>query len=95
VIGRNVECSAGRAVTRSPRHHFFGYYDKCPWDSTGRYMLALETDFMERPPRPVDTAVVGLIDLARITNGSSLRTPTRGTGSRAACFSGKARMEID
>jgi hypothetical protein len=23
-------------LTCGPRHHFFGYYDKCPWDSTGR-----------------------------------------------------------
>ena len=34
-----------RAVTRGPRHHFFGYYDKCPWDASGRYMLAVETTF--------------------------------------------------
>ncbi|HEX28910.1 TPA: hypothetical protein ENG04_02375, partial [Candidatus Poribacteria bacterium] len=50
-------------VTRSPKHHFFGYYDKSPWDATGRYMLALEVDFMDRPPTPQDKAVVGLIDL--------------------------------
>ena len=52
-----------RAVTRGPRHHFFGYYDKCPWDISERYMLALEVDFMERPPGPEDCVTVGLIDL--------------------------------
>ncbi len=52
-----------RRATRGPRHHFFGYYDKCPWDSTERYLLALEVDFMDRAPRPSDVAVVGLVDL--------------------------------
>ncbi len=50
-------------VTAGPNHHFFGYYDKFPWDATGRYMLGLETTFIDRPPTPDDTATVGLIDL--------------------------------
>ncbi len=53
-----------RAVTRGPRHHWFGYYDKTPWDVTGRHMLALEAGFMDRPPGPDDVATVGLIDTA-------------------------------
>lgn len=52
------------ATTTGPNHHFFGYYDKFPWDSTGRYMLGLESTFINRPPTPDDTAIVGLIDLA-------------------------------
>ena len=54
---------AAQAVTQGPRHHFFGYYDKFPWDSSGRYMLALETSFMDRPPGPEDRATIGIIDL--------------------------------
>ncbi|MCK4282902.1 MAG: hypothetical protein KAX44_01190 [Candidatus Brocadiae bacterium] len=49
-------------VTSGPGHHFFGYYDKTPWDATGRYILALETGFADRPPEPDDVAAVGLID---------------------------------
>lgn len=49
-------------VTHGPKHHFFGYYDKCPWDSTGRFMLTLEVDFMNRLPEPEDVAVIGIID---------------------------------
>jgi hypothetical protein len=45
------------------KHHFFGYYDKFPWDATGRYLLALETTFIDRPPTPDDAAVVGMVDL--------------------------------
>ena len=52
-----------KAVTRGPRHHFFGYYDKSPWDRAMRRMLALETTFMDRPPTGEDVAVVGVVDL--------------------------------
>ncbi len=51
------------AVTHGPAYHFFGYYDKCPWDATGRYLLALETAFMDRRPQPDDEATVGMVDL--------------------------------
>ncbi len=53
-----------KPVTRGPRHHFFGYYDKTPWDATGRYLLGLEAGFAERPPGPADAATIGLIDTA-------------------------------
>ncbi len=52
------------AVTKGPKHHFFGYYGICPWDITGRYMLCLESGFHERPPTAADTAVVGLVEMA-------------------------------
>lgn len=51
------------AVTGGEHHHFFGYYDKCPWDYTGRYLLALETDLAARMPTPDDRATVGVVDL--------------------------------
>jgi len=52
-----------RAVTKGPKHHFFGYYDKCPWDATGRYLLAMEVDFQDRLPGPDDVAIIGVVDL--------------------------------
>lgn len=52
-----------RAVTAGPRHHFFGYYDKFPWNAGGRYLLGLETTFFDRPPTAADVAVVGMVDL--------------------------------
>jgi len=51
------------AITRPPKHHFFGYYDMRPWDPTGRYHLLLEVDFMDRPPTDEDEAVIGVVDL--------------------------------
>jgi hypothetical protein len=52
-----------RAVTKGPKHHWFGYYDKTPWDATGRYLLAMEADFSDRQPRPGEAIRVGLVDL--------------------------------
>ena len=50
-----------RPVTRCPRHHFFGYYDKCPWDLSGRYLLGCEAGFMDRQPTGDDALVIGRI----------------------------------
>ena len=48
-------------LSTPPQHHFFGYYGINPWDSTGTYHLALETDFHTHRPLPADVAAVGLI----------------------------------
>ena len=52
-----------RAVTRGPLHYFFGYYDKTPWDATGRYLLVNRTDFADRQPTRDDALVLGMVDL--------------------------------
>lgn len=52
-----------RAVTRGPKHHFFGYYDKCPWNLSGRILLAMEIDFCDRQPKPGEALTVGMVDL--------------------------------
>ncbi len=52
-----------RSITQGPKHHFFGYYGICPWNSTGQYHLCLQSDFHDRPPAAGDTAVVGLVDM--------------------------------
>ena len=53
------------AVTGGPRHYFFGFYDVCPWDESGRYMLAHESDFIDRMPEPDDVVGVCVIDTER------------------------------
>ncbi len=50
-------------VTEGPKHHFFGYFDKFPWDKTGRYLLSQEIDFTARQPVPGERATLGVIDL--------------------------------
>jgi len=51
------------AVTCGPKQHFFGYYDKSPFDPSQRYLLALECDILDRLQRPTDVGVLGLVDL--------------------------------
>ena len=49
-----------RPVTHGPRHHFFGYYDKSPWNASGRYLLAHEAAFNDRTPVADDPVGIGM-----------------------------------
>lgn len=53
-----------RTITRGPKHHWFGYYDKLEFDPTMRYVLGMEVDFEHRSPKPDDVVRVGMVDLA-------------------------------
>lgn len=52
-----------KAVTKGPLHHFFGYYDKSPWNASGRYLLGHEVRFNDRAPGAEDVIGIGVIDL--------------------------------
>lgn len=52
-----------RAITRGPKHHWFGYYDKLEFDPTGRFVLGMEVDFEHRSPTPADVIRIGMVDL--------------------------------
>lgn len=41
---------------------FFGYFDKYPWDLSGRYVLANRAEFMDRQPTADDKLIIGMID---------------------------------
>jgi len=52
-------------VTSGMKHHFFGYIGQCqtiPWNSTGRYILGLEINTIDRMPKPEEAATVILVD---------------------------------
>ena len=51
-----------RRITQAPKHHFFGYFDKFPWDRSGRYILAHEIGFTARQPKAGEKALLGMID---------------------------------
>lgn len=52
-----------RAVTNGPKHHFFGYYEKTPWNTSKTLLLAHEADFNDRPPTPDDCLSIGVVQL--------------------------------
>ena len=54
-----------RTITRGPKYHWFGYYDKLEFDPTNRFVLANQVDFEHRTPRAGDVIRVGMVDTAR------------------------------
>lgn len=54
-----------RTITRGPKHHWFGYYDKQQFDPSNRFVLSNQVDFEHRTPRPDDAIRVGMIDLEK------------------------------
>ena len=59
----NLELPPVRTITRGPKFHWFGYYDKLQFDPTNRYVLGMEVDFEHRSPTPQDSIAVGMVDL--------------------------------
>lgn len=55
----------------SGKHHFFGFHDLCPWDVSEKYILAMETDFIDRPPRADDVARICLINVSNVNGQMS------------------------
>ncbi|GAO34877.1 hypothetical protein SCT_0257 [Sulfuricella sp. T08] len=53
-----------RAVTFGPKHHFFGYYEKSPWNASQTMLLAHESGFNDRPPGSDDRVGVGVVHLS-------------------------------
>jgi len=51
-----------RAITRGPKFHWFGYYDKLQFDPASRYALGVEGDFEHRLPGPEDKLRIGMVD---------------------------------
>jgi hypothetical protein len=49
--------------TQGPGHHFFGYYDKSPFDAGGRRILCHTVNFNGRMVEKEDTAGIGFWDI--------------------------------
>ena len=52
-------------VTTGEKHHFFGYIGQCqtiPWNASGRYILGLEIERIDRMPKPEEAATIILVD---------------------------------
>ena len=60
-----------------PEHeYFFGYYDKCPWDATGRYLLCMKAVDTWSEPDPDREAEIILIDTKDGSNRTLAKTRT-------------------
>lgn len=71
-VSPNIK-SEGAIVRMSPDEQaefFFGYYDKCPWDITGRYMLCMKAKDTWSDAAPLVAIELLLIDTE---NGNSVR----------------------
>lgn len=62
VAGLGGGAAPVRAITRGPKFHWFGYYDKLQFDPSSRYALGMEVDFEHRSPRPDDVIGIGMVD---------------------------------
>lgn len=51
-----------RAITKGPKNHWFGYYDKREFDPTNTLVLANEVSFEGRSPTADDKIAVGYVD---------------------------------
>jgi hypothetical protein len=51
-----------RQITRGPKFHWFGYYDKFQFSPDDRFVLGNEVDFEHRSPRPDDVIRIGMVD---------------------------------
>ena len=51
-----------RAITRGPKFHWRGYYDKLLYSPDDRFVLANEVDFEGRSPTTADALRVGMVD---------------------------------
>ena len=66
ILIATIDTPANAAAVRvSPANqdHFFGYYDKSPWDASGRRLLTQRAAFADRQPAPEDSLVIGVVDL--------------------------------
>jgi hypothetical protein len=64
VLLRGAAAPPVRQLTKGPRFHWFGYYDKLQFDPTGRYILSNQVDFEGRSPAASDQIRVGMVDTA-------------------------------
>ena len=67
-VSKKIE-SEGNIVRLSPNdkehEYFFGYYDKSPWDATGRYIICMRAKDTWSEPDPVESADILLIDTVK------------------------------
>lgn len=80
--------SEGNIVRVSPddgKEYFFGYYDKSPWDATGRYVLCMKADDTWSDVSPKQPAEIILID-TQDNNAVSVIAKTHSWNVQMSCM---------
>lgn len=77
IVSKKIK-SEGNIEKISPNdnnhEYFFGYYDKSPWDATGRYMLCMKAKDTWSAPDPLGTAIILIIDTEDNNNAKEIAT---------------------
>lgn len=60
--GKSAFLVPHKQLTNPPKAHWFAYYDKLETDPTGRFVLAMGTDFEDRTPTDADRIEIGMVD---------------------------------
>lgn len=68
------------------QEYFFGYYDKSPWDASGRYMLCLRAKNTWKDVAPKDTADILLIDTENNHNEVKFLAKTHSWNVQQGCM---------
>jgi len=51
-----------RQITKGPKFHWYGYYDKLQFSPDNRFVLSNQVDFEHRTPAPDDLIHIGMVD---------------------------------
>jgi hypothetical protein len=54
-----------RQITKGPKYHWFGYYDKLQFSTDHKLVLCNQSTFENRSPGPDDEIAVGMIDISK------------------------------
>jgi hypothetical protein len=85
--GSSIPSVEVKQITFGPAHHFFGYIGHArtiPWNQSGRYIVALETDFQDHMPAADEAARIILMDTKknysiRVIDRTRAWNPQQGT----------------
>lgn len=82
--------SEGNIIRVSPddatHEYFFGYYDKSPWDATGRYLLCMRADCTWKDVAPAMPAEILLIDTEHLNNAPKVLATTHTWNVQQGCM---------
>ena len=84
---RKIDGNVERVTPKDEYEYLFGYYDKSPWDASGRYMLCLRVKDASRDVAPGDKAEIVLID-AENDNSVKVIAKTHTWNVQQGCMAG-------